>query len=221
MKKTKIKILRAVAVMFVFAAIAIISINYIEIKSSERSVYRDIGGIETNRTAIVFGAKVRGENMSSMFEDRVVSALELYRARKIEKILVSGDHGRPEYDEVNAAKDYLVSNGADADDIFTDYAGFDTYDTLYRAKEIFGVEGAILVTQEFHLYRALFIAKSINMNVVGYASDRHDYPGKEIYSGRELFARVKAYFDVILKSKPKFLGDKIPIEGDGRESWDN
>lgn len=147
-------------------------------------------------------------------------ALDLYKARKVEKILVSGDHGRESYDEVNVAKDYLVSSGVDSEDVFTDYAGFDTYDTLYRAKEIFGVGSAVLVTQEFHLYRAIYIAKNLDIDVSGYAAELHIYRGSEIYDAREVLARVKAYFDIILKSKPKYLGDKIPISGDGRESWD-
>lgn len=201
-------------IFFIYAA------NYFEIKSSSEFVYRDAGVIRSCEVAIIFGAKVRGGQMSPMFEDRVTSALDLYRAGKVKKILVSGDHGRAEYDEVNVAKDFLASNGVDVDDIFTDYAGFDTYDTLYRAKEIFGVESAILVTQEFHLYRAIYIAQSMKMNAIGYSADLHKYRGSEIYNAREVLARVKAYFDVIIKSKPKYLGDEIPISGDGRKSWD-
>ncbi len=179
-----------------------------------------MNNISKSQVAIVFGAKVTDGKMSPMFEDRVVSALDLYRLKKVEKILVSGDHGRKDYDEVNVAKDYLISSGVDSDDIFTDYAGFDTYDTLYRAKEIFGVESAILVTQQYHLYRAIYIANNLDMQFAGYASDLHIYPGSEIFKFREIFSRVKAYFDVTLKSKPKFLGDKILISGDGRKSWD-
>lgn len=195
-------------------------VNYFEIKSSSGFVYRDAGLIRPSETAIIFGAKVRNGQMSPMFEDRVTSALDLYRAGKVKKILVSGDHGKPEYDEVYVAKDFLASNGVDADDIFTDHAGFDTYDTLYRAKEVFGVESAILVTQEFHLYRAIYIARNVKMNAIGYSADLHKYQGSEIYNSREVLARVKAYFDVMFKSKPKYLGDEIPISGVGRKSWD-
>lgn len=201
-------------------ALGILSINYIEIRSSENAIFKDINAASSCQTAIIFGAKAKDGKMSPMFEDRVISALDLYKANKIEKILVSGDHGRKGYDEVNVAKDYLALNGVNADDIFTDYAGFDTYDTLYRAKEVFGVESAILVTQKYHLYRAIYIAKSLDMKATGYASDLHIYPGSVIFNLREVFARIKAYFDVMLKSKPKYLGDKIPIMSDGRKSWD-
>ncbi len=141
----------------------IIYINIAIFINSRGLIYDDMNNIPKSQAVIVFGAKVTGGKMSPMFEDRVVSALDLYRLKKVEKILVSGDHGRKGYDEVNVAKDYLISSGVDTDDIFTDYAGFDTYDTLYRAKEIFGVESAILVTQQYHLYRAIYIANNLDM----------------------------------------------------------
>jgi len=214
------KITRVVVVFITVAVLFVFVINYYEIESGRDFLYMNMENMSPAETAIVFGAKVRNEQMSPMFEDRVVSAMNLYKAKRVKKILVSGDHGRREYDEVNVAKDYLVSNGVNADDIFTDYAGFDTYDTIYRAKEVFDVGSAILVTQKFHLYRAIYIAKNLDMNVNGYSADIHIYSGSEIYSIRELFARVKAYFDVVVKSKPKYLGAKIPITGDGRKSWD-
>ncbi|MFZ2970517.1 MAG: ElyC/SanA/YdcF family protein [Minisyncoccia bacterium] len=204
----------------VLAILCVFCINIVIFINSRTAIYDDINSIPKSQTAIVFGAKVNSGKMSPMFEDRVISALDLYQAKKVDKILVSGDHGTKNYDEVNVAKDYLASKGVDADDIFTDYAGFDTYDTLYRAKEVFGVESAILVTQKYHLFRAIYIAKGIDMKVTGYSADIHVYRGSEIFEVREIFSRVKAYFDVIFKAKPKFLGDKIPITGDGRKSWD-
>ncbi len=218
------KLIRKTLVRFAsLIALAILMIIYINLNIFGRNqnlIYEDMNNIPKSQTAIIFGAKAVNGKMSPMFEDRVISALSLYDAKKVDKILVSGDHGSKDYDEVNAAKDYLVSKGADAEDIFTDYAGFDTYDTIYRAKEVFGVESAILVTQKYHLCRAIYISKSLGLKATGYASDLHNYPGSEIYGIREMFARVKAFFDVILKSKPKFLGEKIPISGDGRKSWD-
>lgn len=214
------KILVGFFAITVLAVLSIFYINAVIFGYSRTAIYDDISSIPKAQTAIVFGAKATGGKMSPMFEDRVIIALDLYESKKVEKILVSGDHGSKDYDEVNVAKDYLASKGADADDIFTDFAGFDTYDTLYRAKEIFGVESAILVTQKYHLYRAIYISKSLGLKATGYASDLHNYPGSEIFETREIFARIKAYFDVMLKSKPRFLGDKIPITGDGRKSWD-
>lgn len=222
MHKIKIiKVLQFGVIAISAAATSVIAINLEEIRNADGMIYTNAESIEPAEVAIVFGAKVRGEKMSPMFEDRAISAIGLYRDKKVEKILVSGDHGRSDYDEVNAAKDYMLANGVDAEDIFTDHAGFDTYDTIYRAKEVFGARSAILVTQEFHLYRALYIAKNLKMDAVGFASDLHEYPGSWIFETREIFARVKAFSDVIMDSKPKYLGEKISISGDGRASWDN
>jgi len=134
--------------------------------------------------------------------------------------LISGDHGTSEYDEVNTIKDYLIEHGIDGADIFTDHAGFDTYDSIYRAKDIFEVESMIIVTQEFHLPRAIYIANALNIENIGAVADKRDYRDKERNQMRESIARVKAFLNINLKAKPKFLGGKIPITGESSNSWD-
>lgn len=175
----------------------------------------------SKQTALVLGARVwdNGE-MSGIFKDRVDTALELYRNNKVEKILVSGDHGQEDYDEVNTAKDYLLKNNVKSEDIFLDHAGFDTYDSLYRAKEIFKAESLVVVTQNFHLPRALYIAKKLEINACGVSSDLHRYSGENSRNRREFLAKVKAWLDIKLKSKPKYLGEEIHLSGSGLDTWD-
>ena len=176
--------------------------------------------IQNAQVGLVLGAKVRADNLSPIFRDRLDSALELYKKGKIDKILVSGDHGTKIYDEVNAAKEYLLSKKVEESDIFLDHAGFDTYDSLYRAKEVFGLDDLIIISQSFHLKRALYIAYSLDLEAQGFSADLHLYAYSLKNYVRESFASLKAFYEVNTKSLPKFLGPKIDIYGDGRQSWD-
>lgn len=176
--------------------------------------------IENFQTAIVLGAKVNNDDPSDILEDRLLTALELYYDGKVEKILVSGDNGQIEYNEVGAMKDYLLNKGVPGEDIFMDHAGFDTYDTMYRAKAIFQVEDAIIVTQNFHLPRAIYIARALDIDAVGVSADRQSYIYIDLYEKREKLAQIKAFLNVVFHSKPKYLGDPISISGDGTQSWD-
>jgi len=128
------------------------------------------------------------------------------------------------YDEVNGMRKYIIAENANVEieDIFMDHAGFDTYDSMYRAKEIFGVESAIIVTQEFHINRAVYIANKLGIDAVGLSVSEEKYPKRVRlkWQIREYLSRVKAFGDVTIHSKPKYLGEKIPITGDGRLSWD-
>ncbi|MFC1617713.1 vancomycin high temperature exclusion protein [Patescibacteria group bacterium] len=184
-------------------------------------IYEKTEDIPESQVAIVLGAKVRSDlSPSPMLEDRLLTAWDLYNAGKVEKILLSGDHGRPEYDEVNAMKDYLLAKEIPAEHIFLDHAGFDTYDSIYRAKEIFAVDSLTIITQEFHLPRALYIAKSLDLDAVGLKADRQDYAGVRNNYRREIPAKLKAYYNVLLDEEPKYLGEQIPVTGDSRQSWD-
>ena len=156
--------------------------------------------------------------VSFMLNDRLIEACELYMRGKAEKILVSGDHGRMDYDEVNAMKDFLKDKNIPEKDIFMDHAGFNTYESIYRARDVFQVKKVIIVTQEYHLMRAVFIARELGLETYGVASDQHDY-GKAmtIYRLREVVARNKDFFNAkFLKPQPTFLGEAIPVTGDGR-----
>jgi vancomycin permeability regulator SanA len=173
------------------------------------------------QVALVLGAKVwNNGQMSDIFKDRVQTAVELYKSGKVGKILVSGDHGQKDYDEVNAAKKYLLENNVKPEDIFLDHAGFDTYDSLYRARDIFQAESLVIVTQNFHLSRALYISNKLGLNSCGVSADLHKYLDKGARNRREILAKVKAWLNVAFNSKPKYLGDKIPLSGSGLISWD-
>lgn len=168
---------------------------------------------------IVLGAYVFPDGtVSYMLNDRLVEAEELYKRGKAEKILVSGDHGREHYDEVNTMKDFLKDRNIPDRDIFMDHAGFNTYESIYRARDVFQVRKVIIVTQEYHLARAVFIARELGLEAYGVASDRHDYGGvMTVYGLREIAARNKDFFNAkLLRPQPTFLGEVIPISGDGR-----
>lgn len=159
--------------------------------------------------------------VSDILADRLSVAVDLYKANKAEKLLVSGDHGSVSYDEVNAMRRYLQSQGIPRENIFMDHAGFSTYDSLYRTRDIFGVKKAIIVTQEYHLARALYTARKLGIEAYGVTSDKHIYYKMAYYEIREIAARCKAFLQVdILRSKPKYLGEAIPISGDGRTTDD-
>ena len=128
---------------------------------------------------------------------------------------MSGDHGRDNYDEVNVMKKYAIDNGIPSSDIFMDHAGFKTYDSVYRARDIFKVKSMIIVTQEYHLYRALYISNALGVKAIGVDSTYTRLGGQTSRDMREILARIKAFIMCITKPKPTYLGEKIPITGDG------
>jgi SanA protein len=165
---------------------------------------------------LVLGALVYGDTPSPMLKDRLDAALAAYQAGLSDRILVSGDHGQKDYDEVNAMRIYLESAGVPPEDIFLDHAGFDTYDSLYRARDVFEVRTVLICTQRFHLLRALYIADRLGLAANGVDAAFRLYGRDAWYEIREIPARFKSYLDCeILHSQPTFLGEKIPISGSG------
>jgi SanA protein len=172
------------------------------------------------QVALVLGAFVQPDGRpSAMLADRLDAAAALYRNRRVDRLLVSGDHGRLDYDEVNAMRRELVRRGVPDRDVFTDHAGFDTWSTMVRARKVFDVRSAIVVTQGFHMARALWLGKRAGLEVHGLATDRSGYgiEGKKS-DVREILARVKAVEDVITGAKPRFLGPKVPVTGSAEAS---
>lgn len=172
---------------------------------------------------LVLGAYVYPDGtMSPMLADRITVGYRLYEKAKAPKILVSGDHGRKDYDEVNTMKTYLKQQGIPAQNVFMDHAGFSTYESLYRARDIFKVKKIIIVTQHYHLMRAVFIARELGLEAYGVSSDLHNYGDVMLqYELREIAARNKDFFMCrVLKPKPTFLGEPIPVFGDGRATDD-
>ncbi len=169
---------------------------------------------------LVLGCYVQDDGTpSDMLRDRLERGLSLYALGAAPKLLMSGDHGRTGYDEVNAMKDYAMAAGVPSADVFMDHAGFSTYESLYRARDVFQAKKVILVTQEYHLYRALYIAERLGLEAYGVAADDHIYAGQWLREAREILARVKDFGKTILQPKPTFLGDPIPVSGSG--DWTN
>lgn len=171
--------------------------------------------------ALILGAFVHEDGqVSGILRDRLMQGLQLYRQGLVPKLLVSGDHGRPEYDEVNAMRIFLEERGVAPEDIFMDHAGFDTYDSMARARDVFAVKSVLVVTQDFHLSRAVYIARALGLEAHGVSSDLSRYPSEPYLRTREVAARVKAFLEVNTKRKPVYLGEVIPISGDGRATHD-
>lgn len=165
---------------------------------------------------IVLGCQVHPDgNPSIMLNDRIQRGVELYKLGVSQKIIMSGDHGQAEYDEVNAMKQTAIDLGVDSSDVFMDHAGFSTYETLYRAKEIFGAKRVVIVTQQYHLYRAVYIAKQLGLEAYGVNSDFHGFRGQIFNDVREILARNKDCVKCIFKPEPTYLGETITINGDG------
>ena len=194
-----------------------ISSNYYIISSSKPSIFTT-STAPTATIVLVLGAKVNSPNIPSLaLQDRLDTALDLYNNNKISLFLVSGDHGTKEYDEVNTMKQYLLDRDVPKEKIFLDHAGFDTYDSFYRARDIFQVTSTIVVTQRYHLPRSIFIGNKLGITTYGVNAERTWFP---IFSMREVLARLKAIYNITFHSKPRFLGSVIPITGEAEESWD-
>ncbi len=215
----KLLIISGVILVIVLAAVFLI--NFDINSGSRQYIFSETEKVPETEVALILGAKVYNDGrLSDMLRDRADTAIILYESGKADKILMSGDHGTPEYDEVNAVKNYLLGKGVKAQDIFLDHAGFDTYDSLYRAKEIFQARSVAIVSQNFHLPRAVYIGRSLGLEAYGVSADLHTYGGIENNRNREILADVKAFWDIKLGAKPKFLGSAIPLSGDSMKSWD-
>jgi SanA protein len=205
---------------FVVVLLVVGSNAYILLSAEGESTDR-VAEVPRAQVAIVPGALVQPNGrMSGMLRDRVSQASALWHAGKVEKILVSGDHHTWAYDEPGTMRKALVADGVSPRDVFEDHAGFDTWATMVRARGIFDVRDAVVVTQGFHMPRALFLADAAGIDATGLTADQHrwGYQGKKSEI-REVLSRVKAIADVTLNT-PAMAGPSIPIsQADGRESW--
>lgn len=219
-KKGKRRFLVKFAVLTLTGMFALISVLIINtcVKTSvkDRIITPDEATSVGADCILVLGAGVRdGGRPSPMLEDRLLQGIGLYENGASGRMLMSGDHGRKEYDEVNVMKQFAIDRGIASRHIFMDHAGFSTYESLYRARDIFKAARIIIVTQEYHMYRALYIAEKLGIEAYGVASDPRLYAGQDIRNLREILARVKDFFVVIVEPKPTYLGESIPVSGDG------
>lgn len=165
---------------------------------------------------LVLGCLVKENGVpSDMLHDRLQRGVELFDLGAAPKLLMSGDHGREGYDEVDAMKQFAVDAGVASEHVFMDHAGFSTYESMYRARDIFQAKKIIIVTQEYHLYRAIYIAERLGMEAYGVSADYRAYYGQFSRDVREMLARVKDFGTSLFQPKPTFLGEAIPIWGDG------
>lgn len=204
-----LKILVVIAVFFV-TAFVLIQRN---ISSYSGFVYKKVQDVPTSTVALIFGAGLRRNGTpSDALADRVLAGVDLYKAGKVRKLLMTGDNGSKAYDEVTAMKKLALSEGVPETDIVLDYAGFDTYDSCYRAREVFGLWSVTAVSQEFHLPRVLFTCNSLGVETVGYMADRRLYVAAGSWRVRESLARVKAWYEVkISQPLPTYLGRKEKV----------
>lgn len=211
---------KMIKILFIILAILIavlFIINYFVKATTKQQILteNEAAKLEDIDCILVLGAGIWGNKPSHMLEDRLLQAISLYEKNVSAKIIMSGDHGRKEYDEVNIMKDFAIEKGVPSENIFMDHAGFSSYESVYRAKEIFGAKKIVIVTQKYHLYRSLYIANQLEIEAYGVGADPRKYAGQTYRELREILARNKDFVKCIFKPKPTYLGEAIPVSGRG------
>lgn len=220
--KRLVKCLKWLLILAVIAGLFVLGVNAWMIHSTAGAICTlDEADQLSGDCILVLGCGVRSDGKPShMLQDRLDVAISAYRMGLAPKLLMSGDHGREHYDEVNAMKDYAISKGVPSEDIFMDHAGFSTYESMYRARDVFQCERIIIVTQNYHLYRAIHNARAFGLEASGISSDLRSYARQPYFDLREAAARVKDWVWCLAKVPPTYLGEAIPIFGDGDETND-
>ncbi|MCQ2466042.1 MAG: YdcF family protein [Clostridia bacterium] len=216
------KIIKGIVILFLICVILVVSINLYVCLSIDKSIITEAEVVADDYDAIiVLGCGVTPDGVPTrMLKDRLDTAIRLYKDGKCDTILMSGDHGTDGYDEVNCMFNYAIEHGVASEDVFLDHAGFSTYETMIRASKIFGIKKAIIVTQEYHLYRAVYNANSMGIEAVGVKAESDPFVEQPYYSLREYGARVKDFFFDLFKPNPTYLGDSIDIHGDSSVTFD-
>ena len=211
------KLLKYEIIAIIIITIIVLGINlYVRISTNKQIIKEnDYTALSNVDCIIILGAGIWEDKPSPMLEDRLLEGIKLYQNGVSDKIIMSGDHGRREYDEVNIMKNYAIEKGIPSENIFMDHAGFSTYESIYRAKDIFEAKKVVIVTQEYHLYRALYIANQLGLEAYGVGADSRQYVGATYRELREILARDKDFIKCIFKPEPTYLGDTIPVSGNG------
>ena len=216
-------------ILGILASLVVFSVSSsVKNRTEDSVVYVVTGEVEINPVSqdslrdfhadciLVLGAGIEDkETPTPMLKDRLDVGIELYREGIAPKILLSGDNGQVEHNEIHVMLNYVRDADVPEEDIFCDHAGFSTYDSMYRAGSIFGANKVIVVTQKYHEYRALYIGKKLGLDVIGLASDQRSYFGVTYRELREMLARFKDVFKATFRSRPTLEGDTIPISGSG------
>jgi len=215
MKTTLKKVYKpTIAIFILLSLISILWANSTINKQTENKIYSETDSIPKNNVGLLLGTSkfLRNGKLNQYFENRISATVKLYKVGKIKNIIISGDNSKKSYNEPEDMKNELIKRGIPETQIYLDFAGFRTYDSVYRMKEIFGQNKFTIISQKFHNQRAVYIANSLKLKAVGFnAKDVNAYSGFKT-NIREKFARVKVFIDLIFDKKPKFLGDKIKIE---------
>ncbi len=217
------KVVKYGIIIVTIIVIIILGINlYVKMSTNKQIIneneYEKLSDVDC---IIILGAGICGDKPSPMLEDRLLEGIKLYQSNVSDKIIMSGDHGSEEYDEVNTMKNYAIEKGIPSKNIFMDHAGFSTYESIYRARDIFNAKKVVIVTQKYHLYRALYIANQLGIEAYGVGADPRQYVGATYRELREIIARNKDFIKCILKPEPTYLGDTIPVSGNGDITNDN
>lgn len=205
----------------IIGLILIFGINFYVKSKTNSLIFSYENDVPTLNVGIIFGAGINGNKPSKYLKDRLDAGIKLFESKKINKILLSGDNGNDAHDELTVMKTYCFEKGIDTTKIYIDYAGFDTYSTMYRAKNIFKIDKAILITQEYHLNRAIYIGNNLGIESIRFSADEGEYNNYNYVCFREYFSICKSVIDVIRNRKPHFLGTEIDINGVSNYSKDD
>ena len=217
MKRKAKTVLIFLASAALLLAAAVFVPNFIVVNKTKNNIITAEAAKKLSDTdcAVILGAGVRDGKPTPMLRDRLLTGIELYKSGAVKKLVMSGDHGSEDYDEVNIMKSFAMDSGVPDGDIFMDHAGFSTYESMYRAKEIFKAEKILIVTQDYHLYRAIYDARALGLEAYGVASNPRSYGGQLYRDIREILARNKDFIYSIIKPEPTYLGEAIPVQGNG------
>ena len=217
-KQTWKRLIIALLCLSLFSGITVLGINGYVKKSTSSQILspEDAAELTDVDCILVLGCYVHENGRpSDMLADRLRRGIELYQSGVAPTLLMSGDHGQKDYNEVKAMKLEALKEGIPSEDVFMDHAGFSTYESIFRARDVFAADKIIIVTQEYHLYRALHVANALGVEAYGVAADYHTYAGQAYREVREILARNKDFATSILKPAPTYLGEVIPVGGDG------
>lgn len=215
------KCIRVILILLLLCILGVLGVSFlVTFSTKSRILPADSPELEEADAALVLGCAVYNGTPSPMLKDRLDTAIGLYKDGKVSKLLMSGDHGKQYYDEVGTMKKYAIEAGVPSEDIFMDHAGFSTYESVCRAKRIFQCESLIVVTQQYHLYRALYLCDRFDLKAQGVSASLRTYPGQSYYNFREMLAQNEAFLFGITKPEPAYLGDPYPISGNGDETND-